>query len=106
MAVRVILKNPTTMVIDRHTGKARKKDMKRSRVARKAARHRIGKPVSARVRLKISKSLLRVHRTGKTTTGRKAHIVKGGRKGLIGKRHTRKHRKGMTGCSKTPMRGA
>jgi hypothetical protein len=61
-----------TMVHDKKTGRLRKVDPLKSRIAKRAAASRRGKRVSSAVRAKMSKSAKRVAKTGKTKFGRRA----------------------------------
>lgn len=58
-------------VRDRKTGKIRNKNLKRSKIAKKAAKSRVNKRRSTAVRTKISKALKKTHKRGKTVFGRK-----------------------------------
>jgi len=83
-----ILKDPRTMVIDRKTGKPRKKDMQRSKIMKAVARRRKRKKMPMRQRAALSKTMRMIVRTGRTTTGRKARMnnIKKKRFSLFGNR--------------------
>jgi len=58
----------------RKTGKVHTLNRKRSMIARKAARKRKGKHLSAAVRRKIKMGEARVRKTGRTKTGLKSRL--------------------------------
>ena len=57
---------------DKKTGRKRRKDSKRMRAGRVAARRRRGKKLSQATKTKISRSSIRTNRTGKTRGGRRS----------------------------------
>lgn len=62
------------MVRDRKTGKLRRVDRVRSRIAKRAARKRKGKKLRAAIKNKIRRSLLKVLRSGRTKFGRRSRL--------------------------------
>lgn len=98
--------NPTTMVVDKHTGRVRHKDMRLSRIMKQAMRHLVGK-VRPRAAVKAARlGLLHVLRTGKTMFGRKSKLGKHASPGVAEPTKGRKGRaahpkaKGRARCSK------
>lgn len=60
------------MIRDKKTGRKRKVDPTKSKIAKRAAMKRKGKPLKAATRLKIRKALKKVAKTGRTSSGRRA----------------------------------
>lgn len=67
----------STMVRDRRTGKMRKKNMKISRAVRQSSKAKAAhrKPVTQATKAKRARTMKKVIRTGKTTTGRRVRKV-------------------------------
>lgn len=60
------------MVRDKKTGRKRKVDPTKSRIAKRAAAKRRGKKLSGATRMKIRKGVARTVKTGRTKSGRRA----------------------------------
>lgn len=63
---------PKGFKYDKKSGRKVKIDLRKSKTAKLAARKRKGKKLNSAVRLKIAKALRRVHKTGRTGSGRKS----------------------------------
>jgi hypothetical protein len=67
----------STMVRDKKTGRKRRKDVTRSRAAKKGARKRKGRHLKATTKLKMKRSAAITRRTGRTKAGRRSLIKRG-----------------------------
>lgn len=66
----------STMTHDKKTGRLRRKNVTRSRIAKKASRKRVGKKLKAATKLKISRAVKKTSRTHRTKFGRRALTAK------------------------------
>jgi len=74
----------TSMVRDRKTGRSRRKDPKRVKAGKAAARKRGHKKLSAATKKKIAKGVRKAARTGKTSGGRRVVNARRGGGGRSG----------------------